>query len=97
MAIAKQQASRAAGEVIKMGNVLHSAVKDELPDVLARVRCTLPQLKTRVQRSYAWLLIATLKVSFFYSACMCEHAWCLVHDCVCVGEICMCSCYPYAH
>lgn len=49
-------------ELIKMRRDLKGAQEKELPSVMARVRQILPQAKTRIQRSYAWLLIATLKV-----------------------------------
>ena len=34
----------------------------ELSDVLSRVRRIIPDVKIRVQRSYAWLMFVTLKV-----------------------------------
>ena len=55
-------AGRSAVEMIKMGATLRNAYDDEFPDVIAKVREVMPEVKTRVQRSYSWLITATLKV-----------------------------------
>ena len=55
-------AGRSAVEMIKMGARLRNAYDNEFPDVIARVRQVMPEAKTRVQRSYAWLITATVKV-----------------------------------
>lgn len=62
VANAQLNAGRSAVEMIKMGARLRKAYDNEFPDVIARVRQVMPEAKTRVQRSYAWLITATVKV-----------------------------------
>lgn len=62
LATAKMGAKKCAAELIKMGVRLRNAYDDEFPAIIARVRQVIPEAMTRVQRSYAWLITATLKV-----------------------------------
>ena len=62
LATAKMGAKKCAAELIKMGVRLRNAYDDEFPSIIARVRQVIPEAMTRVQRSYAWLITATLKV-----------------------------------
>lgn len=55
--------SLAIAELIKLKSVLEGSGK-ELSDVLSKVRRIIPDVKTRVQRSYAWLMFVTLKVHY---------------------------------
>ena len=61
LATAKMGANKCAAEMIKMRARLRNAY-DEFPAVIARVRQEVPVAMTRVQRSYAWMITATLKV-----------------------------------
>lgn len=49
--------------ILEIGEALEEAHKDEFPVVIAKIRQIMPQANTRLHRSYAWLTIATLKVS----------------------------------
>lgn len=62
LATAKMDAKKCAAEMVKMGARLRNAYDDEFPAVIARVRQVIPEAMTRVQRSYAWMITATLKV-----------------------------------
>ena len=62
LATAKMGANKCAAEMIKMGARLRNAYDDEFPAVIARVRQVIPEAMTRVQRCYAWMITATLKV-----------------------------------
>lgn len=49
--------------ILGIGDDLKEAYDDEFPDVIAKIRHVMPQANTRLHRSYAWLAIATFKVS----------------------------------
>ena len=59
---AMSKASAAAGLLIKLGNTLKDADVDRR-EVIQKVRNALSGACTRVHRSYAWLITATLMVS----------------------------------
>ena len=47
-------------ELIKLKSLL--CREGELSEILSNVRAIIPEVKIRVQRSYAWLMFVTLKV-----------------------------------
>ncbi len=53
-----------------MGSALSDALQDDAPGVINRVKQVLTHAKTRVQRTYAWLLTATLKVNLTNLQCI---------------------------
>ncbi len=59
---AETVASRAASNMIELGRRIESAFQRSMPEILMKVRKALPAANTRVQRSYAWVMMATLQV-----------------------------------
>ena len=58
-----QTASKAAASIISLGAEIEDAYHTEMASILQRVRSIIsPRAATRVHRSYAWLMLATLKV-----------------------------------
>ena len=61
---AMQTASRAAASMISLGNQIGEAYVTEMPRILEKVRTIIsPRATSRVHRSYAWIMLATLKVN----------------------------------
>ncbi len=52
--------------ILGLGKLLIKAHREEFPNVIAKVREIMPKANTRLHRSYAWLMMATLKVSMHY-------------------------------
>ena len=58
---AMSKAHMAAALVIKLGNDLKVSSQEQ-QTIIQRVRKVMPEASIRVQRSYSWLILATIKV-----------------------------------
>ncbi len=66
----ESKASRSAALMISLGKALEDAYRLQMPTIIGKVRDAIPDAKTRVQRSYAWLMMATLEVTIIIQ-CYC--------------------------
>ena len=58
---AMSKAHMAAALMIKLGNDLKESSQEQ-QTIIQRVRKVMPEASIRVQRSYSWLILATIKV-----------------------------------
>lgn len=59
---AMQEACKSVINFLGIGDTIQETFEDEFPGIIARVRQVIPEANTRIHRSYAWLMFATLKV-----------------------------------
>ena len=60
---AMEVAHQGAATLISLGNVLEESAKDEFPEILRKISKIINGAVIRVKQGYAWLMLATLKVS----------------------------------
>lgn len=58
-----EEACKSITSILAIEKSFKDSQEHEFPQVIARIRNILPQANTRIHRSYAWLMFATLKVS----------------------------------
>jgi hypothetical protein len=61
--ITMKEACGSIVSILSMGESLKVAYEEKFPEVIAKVRGIIPEANTRLHRSYAWLILATLEVS----------------------------------